>query len=175
MQAAYPKFQPPTCNIFDPTAKCERVNGKNAALLFMALYLIALGSAGVKASLPTHGADQFDEKDPKETTQMSSYFNWLLLMVSIGGSVSITLIVWVQDNKGWNWGFFISTIAIFMGIIVFSGGLPQYRIHVTKGNSPMTELIQVSIHKDICIQVYLSLKQSMILKCSKTLILYRDL
>ncbi|KAL8108219.1 hypothetical protein AgCh_024605 [Apium graveolens] len=145
LQAAYSKFQPPICNIFDPTAKCERVNGKNAALLFVALYLIALGSAGIKAAIPTHGADQFDEKDPKETKQMSSYFNWLLLMVSLGGSVSITLIVWVQDNKGWNWGFLISTIAILLGIAVFCGGLPQYRIHVTKGNSPMTELIQVYV------------------------------
>lgn len=147
MQAAYPKLQPPTCNIFDPTAKCERVSGGNAVLLFMALYLLALGSAGVKASLPTHGADQFDEKDPKETKQMSRYFNCVLLMVCIGGSVSLTIIVWVQDNKGWNWGFFMSTVAIFIGIIVFIGGLPQYRVHVTKGNGPITELIQVSIHR----------------------------
>lgn len=109
--------------------------------------MLALGAAGVKASLPTHGADQFDDKDPKETKQMSRYFNCLLLMVCVGSSVSITLIVWVEDNKGWDLGFFISTITLFLGIIVFSGGLPHYRIHVTEGNSPMAELIQVSMHK----------------------------
>lgn len=115
-------------------------------MLFIALYSLAVGTAGVKAALPTLGADQFDDKDPKEAKEMSSYFNWLLLAVCVGGAVSLTLIVWVQDNKGWDWGFSLSTIAMFVGIIVFGGGLPQYRIHVNQGNSAFTEIIQVSLH-----------------------------
>ncbi|KAF8409146.1 hypothetical protein HHK36_005219 [Tetracentron sinense] len=145
VQAHYPKLKPPLCNIFDPTAHCEKIEGGNSALLFTALYLIAAGSAGIKASLPSHGADQFDDKDPREARQMSSFFNWLLLAVCIGGGISITFIVWIQDNKGWDWGFGVSTIAMFLALIIFSGGLPRYRIHVAQGTSAITEIIQVYV------------------------------
>ncbi|KAK4361623.1 hypothetical protein RND71_020575 [Anisodus tanguticus] len=144
-QAHYPKYKPQICNILDPTSTCEKVDGKNAALLFVALYLVALGSAGVKAALPSHGADQFDENDKKEAIQMSSFFNWLLLAVCIGGSISTTLIVWIQEHKGWDWGFFVSTLAMLFGAIIFCVGLPWYRIFVIKGSSAITEIFQVYV------------------------------
>ena len=103
----------------------------------------------MKASLPTHGADQFDEKDPKEAKQMSSFFNWLLLALCIGAAVSSTLIVWIQDYKGWDKGFGISALAVLVGIIVFSGGFPRYRVHVTRGTGAMTEIIQVCIYTNL--------------------------
>lgn len=93
--------------------------------------------------MPSHGADQFDENDKKETLQMSSFFNWLLLAVCIGGSISTTFIVWIQENKGWDWGFFVSTMAMFLGGIIFCLGLPWYRIFVIKGSSAITEIFQV--------------------------------
>ncbi|XP_050370551.1 protein NRT1/ PTR FAMILY 4.6-like [Argentina anserina] len=145
VQAHYPKLQPPVCNVFDPTSTCEKVSGGNAALLFIALYILAAGSAGVKAALPSHGADQFEEKDPKEAKKMSSFFNLLLLAVCLGGVVSLTLIVWIQDNRGWDWGFGISTIAMFLGVVVFFSGLPMYRIQPIRGTSAIIEIIQVYV------------------------------
>ncbi|KAL7129803.1 hypothetical protein ABFS83_13G092300 [Erythranthe nasuta] len=145
LQAHYPKLKPPLCRIFDPTSHCAKVGGANAALLFVALYLVGLGSGGVKAALPSHGADQFEDKDPKEARQKSSYFNWLLLSLCIGAAISLTFLVWIQDHKGWDWGFTISTIAMLFGIIVFVVGLPQYRIHVVNGSSALTEIVQVFV------------------------------
>lgn len=66
MQVHYTKLKPPVCNIFDSASRCEKIDGANAALLFIGLYMLAAGSASVKAALPSHGADQFDEKDPEE-------------------------------------------------------------------------------------------------------------
>lgn len=40
-------------------------------------------------------------------------------------------------------GFGISTAAMLMGLVVFAGGLPLYRIHVVKGSSAITEIVQV--------------------------------
>lgn len=145
LQAHYPKLKPPLCNIYDPSSHCIQVSGANAALLFVALYMVALGSGGVKAALPSHGADQFDEKDPKEAREKSSFFNWLLLALCIGAALSLTFIVWIQDHKGWDRGFVVSTIAMFFAIIVFAAGLPHYRIHVVNGSSALTEIAQVNI------------------------------
>ncbi|XP_061356392.1 protein NRT1/ PTR FAMILY 4.5-like [Gastrolobium bilobum] len=144
VQAHYANLKPPICNISVENAHCEKLGGKHEAFLYISLYLLAFGSAGVKASLPSHGADQFDERDPKEARQLSSFFNGTLLAICIGAAVSLTFIVWIQDNKGWDYGFGISTIAIVLGTIFFAFGLPLYRIQVTK-TSGIIEIIQVFI------------------------------
>ncbi|XP_019166756.1 PREDICTED: protein NRT1/ PTR FAMILY 4.4-like [Ipomoea nil] len=145
MQAHYAKLKPPPCNPLDKAEKCEEVAGRNAAILFVALYTVAMGSAGVKAAVPSHGADQFDEKDRKEGSEMSSFFNWLLLGVCVGGAVSLTLFVWLIQHKGWDWGFAASTVAMFFGGIFFTLGLPFYRVYVIQGSSAITQIIQVFV------------------------------
>ncbi|TKY71903.1 NRT1/ PTR FAMILY 4.6 [Spatholobus suberectus] len=145
-QAHYPSLKPPICkNVY--TDHCKIPSSGQEALLYIGLYLLALGSAGVKAALPSHGADQFDETDPREARQMSTFFNALLLAVCMGGAVSLTFIVWIQINKGWDWGFGIGTIAIFLGIIIFAAGLPLYRFRVSvgQGTNVFIEIIQVYV------------------------------
>lgn len=144
-QAHYPSLKPSICNVNDKTAGCETPSRGQEAFLYIGLYLLAFGSAGTKATLPSHGADQFDETDPKEAGQMSTFFNSLLLAVCLGGAVSLTFIVWIQINKGWDWGFGIGAIAIFLGTIIFAAGLPLYRIQVAQGKSALLDIIQVSM------------------------------
>ncbi|CAI9087860.1 OLC1v1022044C2 [Oldenlandia corymbosa var. corymbosa] len=145
IQAYYAKLRPPSCNIFDPTADCVHLHGGNAVLFFVALYMIAVGGGGMKSALPSHGADQFEDDDPKESLQRSTFFNWFLLYICIGGAISLTLIVWIQDHKGWGLGFGLCTMTMLVGILVLVGGLPLYRIHEVKGSSAITEIIQVYV------------------------------
>ncbi|KAK7359169.1 hypothetical protein VNO77_01117 [Canavalia gladiata] len=145
IQAHLASLKPPICNVFVKDAGCEKLRGNQEAFLYISLYLLAFGSAGVKASLPSHGADQFDERDSKEAMQMSSFFNSVLLAVCIGGAVSLTLNVWIQDHKGWDLGFGISSIAVVVCIIIFAFGLPLYRIHVANRTNPIIQIIQVYV------------------------------
>ncbi|XVF25577.1 hypothetical protein REPUB_Repub13aG0223900 [Reevesia pubescens] len=145
VQAHYPSLKPHTCNVFDPTSRCEKLKTGDAAFLYIALYLVAAGTGGIKASVPSHGADQFDEKDPREAKHMSSFFNFLLLALCIGGAVSLTLIVWLDDDKGWDLGFGVSAITMFLGVIIAVVGWPLYRIHVVQGTSVIVEIIQVFV------------------------------
>ncbi|XP_057764097.1 protein NRT1/ PTR FAMILY 4.5-like [Salvia miltiorrhiza] len=145
LQAHYGGLRPPPCKMFDPTSTCVEVSGGKAVLLFVALYMVGIGSGGLKAALPSHGADQFEDEDEKEAVEKSSFFNWLLLALCVGGAISLTFVVWIQDHKGWDWGFAVSTIALFFAIIVFAVGLPQYRIHVVNGSSALTKIAQVYV------------------------------
>ena len=131
--------------MFDKQSHCETVEGKSAVVLYIALYILATGTAGIKAALPSHGADQFDEKDPKEAMQMSSFFNKLLLGLCLGGAVSLTLIVWIQDYKGWDWGLGVSAAAMFFSVVIFVAGMPLYRIHIVSGSSTILQILQVHI------------------------------
>ncbi|KAK8629306.1 hypothetical protein V6N13_078151 [Hibiscus sabdariffa] len=145
VQAHYSSLRPPPCNVFDPTSHCEKLKSSHAVFLYVALYLVAAGMGGIKAGVPSHGADQFDENDPREAKQMSSFFNGLLFVLCVGGAVSLTLFVWLDDHKGWYVGFGSSSIAMFLALVVAVLGWPLYRIHVVQGTSAIVEIIQVFV------------------------------
>ncbi|XP_062180726.1 protein NRT1/ PTR FAMILY 4.5-like [Phragmites australis] len=144
LQAHSDRLKPPNCHFpVDPT--CQRVHGHNKVHLYLALYLIAIGSAGIKAALPAHCADQFDEKHPKEKLQISSCFNWLFLSLCTGGAISCTVLVWIQNIKGWDKGFGVATGVMALSLIVFVAGLPRYRIATVQGSSALLEIFQVYV------------------------------
>lgn len=96
-------------------------------MLFAGLYLVALGVGGIKGSLPSHGAEQFDDSNPQGRKRRSTFFNYFVFCLSCGGLIAVTLVVWVEDNKGWEWGFGISMLSIFLSMVVFFAGSPLYR------------------------------------------------
>lgn len=114
------------------------------AFFFSGLYLIALGTGGIKPCVSSFGADQFDDTDPKERVTKGCFFNWFYFSINIGALISSSLIVWIQDNKGWGLGFGIP--ALFMGVAVVSFflGSPLYRFQ-RPGGSPITRMCQVLI------------------------------
>ncbi|PHT33985.1 Protein NRT1/ PTR FAMILY 4.6 [Capsicum baccatum] len=124
--------------------KCEQVHGTQAAMLFIGLYLVALGVGGIKGSLPPHGAEQFDETTPQGRKQRSTFFNYFVFCLSFGGLIAVTFVVSVEDNKGWQWGFGIATLAIFLSIPIFLAGSPFYRNKIPRG-SPLTTISKVLI------------------------------
>ncbi|GLJ31527.1 hypothetical protein SUGI_0632770 [Cryptomeria japonica] len=65
-QANKKYLQPPPCNLFDPSAGFEKVSGGNASMMFIGLYLVALGNGAFETTWLALGVDQFDEKDIKE-------------------------------------------------------------------------------------------------------------
>lgn len=106
--------------------------------------MLALGSGGVRGALPALGADQFDQKDPKEAKALASFFNYLMLSITLGAAIGVVAIVWVSMNVSWYWGFFISTVSAFLGFIVVALGKPFYRLRVP-GESPLIRITQVSL------------------------------
>ncbi|KAJ9172148.1 hypothetical protein P3X46_015424 [Hevea brasiliensis] len=145
VQARSPSLKPPACNPANPNIPCQEVDGAKATMLFLGLYLVALGVGGIKGSLPAHGAEQFDESTPQGRKQRSTFFNYFVFCLSCGGLIAVTFVVWIEDNKGWEWGFGVSTIAIFLSIPIFLAGSPTYRNKIPSG-SPLTTILKVLIN-----------------------------
>ncbi|XP_061363735.1 protein NRT1/ PTR FAMILY 4.6-like [Gastrolobium bilobum] len=141
IQARVASLKPPKC---DPDTPCQEVNGGKAAMLFGGLYLVALGVGGIKGSLPVHGGEQFDETTPSGRKQRSTFFNYFVFCLSCGALIAVTFVVWVEDNKGWEWGFALSTISIFVSIPVFLAGSSTYRNKIPSG-SPLTTILKVLV------------------------------
>ncbi|RWR93152.1 protein NRT1/ PTR FAMILY 4.6-like protein [Cinnamomum micranthum f. kanehirae] len=125
-------------------APCKGISGGKAAMLFVGLYLVALGVGVIKGSLPPHGAEQFDENNPQGRKQRSTFFNYFVFCLACGALIAVTLVVCVEDNKGWQWGFGISTATILLSIPIFLAGSTTYRNKIPKG-SPLTTIAKVLV------------------------------
>ncbi|KAL1195747.1 Protein NRT1/ PTR FAMILY 4.5 [Cardamine amara subsp. amara] len=141
IQAHRPSLMPLPCE-GSAVSPCKAVSGSKATILFVGLYLVALGVGGIKGSLPSHGAEQFDDSNPKGRKQRSTYFNYFVFCLSCGGLVAVTFVVWLEDNIGWEWGFGVSTISIFLSILVFLSGSKFYKNKIPRG-SPLTTILKV--------------------------------
>ncbi|POO00028.1 Proton-dependent oligopeptide transporter [Trema orientale] len=144
IQARSSSLKPPPCKGAGLDVPCEEVHGGKAAMLFLGLYLVALGVGGIKGSLPSHGAEQFDESTPQGRKQRSTFFNYFVFCLSCGALIAVTLVVWIEDNKGWEWGFGISTLSILLSIPVFLAGSALYRNKIPSG-SPLTTILKVLV------------------------------
>ncbi|XP_050372594.1 protein NRT1/ PTR FAMILY 4.6-like [Argentina anserina] len=144
VQARLPSLKPPPCTPGSPNSPCQEVGGGKEVMLFIGLYMVALGVGGIKGSLATHGAEQFDESTPQGRKQRSTFFNFFVFSLACGGLIAVTLVVWIEDNKGWEWGFGISTISILLSIPVFLAGSTLYRNKIPSG-SPLTTILKVLV------------------------------
>ncbi|XP_050208082.1 protein NRT1/ PTR FAMILY 4.2 [Mercurialis annua] len=122
-QALYHPLQP------EPN---RRSTHYQAAILYGGLYAIAVGVGGVKASLPAHGADQLDNGNQRS---ISAYFNWFFFCLCTGGLIASTVMIWIEENKGWNLSFEISIAALSVGLAIFAFGFPIYRFKHPKGSA----------------------------------------
>ncbi|KAL6626710.1 hypothetical protein ACP70R_030436 [Stipagrostis hirtigluma subsp. patula] len=130
----------PSC---DSSGTCHATETQTAAV-FVALYLIALGTGGIKPCVSSFGADQFDEHDEGERRSKSSFFNWFYFSINIGALVASTVLVYVQTHVGWGWGFGIPAVVMAIAVVSFFIGTPLYR-HQRPGGSPLTRIAQVLV------------------------------
>ncbi|CAF1908990.1 unnamed protein product [Brassica oleracea var. botrytis] len=96
-------------------------------LFFFSLYLVAIGQSGHKPCVQAFGADQFDEKDPKERLERSSFFNWWYLSMCAGVSLAILVVVYIQEAVSWALGFGIPCVFMVVSLVLFVLGRRKYR------------------------------------------------
>ncbi|XP_038695852.1 protein NRT1/ PTR FAMILY 6.2-like [Tripterygium wilfordii] len=136
-----PQLRPPPCHGRED-ATCKQASGFQKGVLFLSLYLIALGTGGLKSSVSGFGTDQFDEKDEKENTQMAYFFNRFFFIISTGTLMAVTVLVYIQDEVGRSWGYGICSISMFVAILIFLSGTKRYRYKKCLG-SPIVHISQV--------------------------------
>ncbi|KAK4747439.1 hypothetical protein SAY87_014025 [Trapa incisa] len=138
-----PGLRPPKCDR-GAGETCIPANGKQLLVLYVALYTTALGTGGLKSSVSGFGSDQFDEMDKKERSHMTSFFNWFFFFISIGSLVAVTVLVYIQDNVGRQWGYGICACAIVTSLMIFVSGTRRYRFKKLVG-SPLTQIFAVLV------------------------------
>ncbi|KAL7160333.1 hypothetical protein ABFS83_01G087500 [Erythranthe nasuta] len=137
-----PGLRPPKCAAGGEA--CIPATGKELMVLYAALYLTALGTGGLKSSVSGFGSDQFDESEKEEKKQMIAFFNWFFFFISIGALLAVTVLVYIQDHLGRDWGYGICACAILVGLLIFLSGTKRYRFKKLVG-SPLTQIASVVV------------------------------
>ncbi|KAL5748503.1 hypothetical protein ACOSP7_025545 [Xanthoceras sorbifolium] len=138
-----PSLRPPKCNA-NESPSCIPASGTQLTVLYTALYLTALGTGGLKSSVSGFGSDQFDDTDTKERKQMTHFFSWFFFFINIGALGAVTILVYIQDNLGREWGYGICACAIVGALVVFLAGTRRYRFKKLVG-SPLTQIATVFV------------------------------
>ncbi|CAI9266921.1 unnamed protein product [Lactuca saligna] len=140
ISAKVDSLRPPLCL----KRPCPPASDGQTAFLYTALALIAVGTGGIKPCVSSFGADQFDEEDEREVVKKYAFFNWFFFAINMGALLGITLLVYVQQEKGFAWGFGIPTIAMFTSILILLAGFSSYRYKKPMG-SAFTRFVQVMV------------------------------
>jgi peptide/histidine transporter 3/4 len=140
LSASVPAFKPAEC----VGSECPSATPAQYGVFFLGLYLIALGTGGIKPCVSSFGADQFDDTDTRERVKKGSFFNWFYFSINIGALISSSYLVWIQDNAGWGLGFGIPVLFMGIAIASFFSGTPLYRFQ-KPGGSPVTRMWQVLV------------------------------
>lgn len=141
LSVSVPSLRPPTCA---KQEECKDASSLQVGIFFCALYIIAIGSGGTKPTIPTFGADQFDEFEAKEKSQKLSFFNWWMFTVFLSTLFASTFLIYMQDNVGWALGYGLPTIGLAFAIFLFLFGTTFYRHRLPK-DSPIKRLLQVFV------------------------------
>lgn len=137
------QLRPPPCH--DQTlANCKQPSGFQMGFLYLSLYLIALGTGGIKSSVSGFGTDQFDENDQNEKTQMAYFFNRFFFFISTGTLLAVTVLVYIQDEVGRSWAYGICSVSMSIAVAIFFSGTKKYRYRKSMG-SPIVHIIQVIV------------------------------
>ncbi|XP_020401177.1 protein NRT1/ PTR FAMILY 4.3 isoform X2 [Zea mays] len=66
LQAHFPALHPETCAIDEEPNSCEAARGWKLTLLYLGLFMFAVGEGCMRACVPSLGGDQFSDSDPKK-------------------------------------------------------------------------------------------------------------
>ena len=140
LSASVPALRPAECS----GTKCPSATFGQYAVFLSGLYLVAVGTGGIKPCVSPFGADQFDDNDLTERVKKGSFFNWFYFSIYIGILVASTFLVWVQDNVSWGLGFGIPALFMAIAIAAFLSGSPLYRFQ-KPGGTPIARIFQVLV------------------------------
>lgn len=145
LSATLSSLRPPACSYsLALPPECKEPTSKQLWYFYSSLFLLAIGTGGIRPNTAAFGADQFNPLDPKEKKQLWHFFNWYYFCVGISILGAVTVIVYIQDNVGWTWGFGIPALLMSLAIVSFFIGSPSFR-YVPPVGSPFTRLAQVVV------------------------------
>ena len=103
-------------------------------LLVVSLVVIAFAVGGVKANLSLMGADQVKRKGQR---MVQRFFVWFYWFIQVGSLLAFTVVVYVQQNVNYFYGYLITVVSITCGTMVVVIGRNRYLVYPPRKSALM--------------------------------------
>lgn len=97
--------------------------------LFVGLFLISVGSGGIKPCVSAHVGDQFGERNKHLLTKV---YQWFYFSINFGSFISTLLTPWVLEHFGPHWAFGIPGVLMAIATFLFWLGRNKF-VHIPAG------------------------------------------
>ncbi|KAM4088933.1 hypothetical protein ACB094_07G110900 [Castanea mollissima] len=153
LTAILPQARPPPCkHNKGGENKCVSPSSAQLALIFSAFVLMSVGAGGIRPCSLAFGADQFNQlvqvddlKVKKRSVKiLQTFFNWYYVSVGISVMLAVTVMVYIQNAKGWVVDFGIPVVLMLFSSTMFFLGSPLY-IKMKAKSSLLTGFAQVIV------------------------------
>jgi len=74
-----------------------------------------------------------------------SFFNWFYWFANVGGCVAYALVIYIQQQVGFDVGYLIPTATLLVGLVVFLLPRNVYREHPTGGDSVLSRILNLGV------------------------------
>lgn len=137
------------CEKFKQTSKLNF----HRTFTILGLFLIALGSGGIKPCVSAFGGEQF--KMPQQAAQLAVFFSLFYFSVNAGSLISTTVTPFLREDVScfgvddcFPLAFGVPAALMFISILIFVGGKALYKILPHQGNMlvKVFQCIVVSFH-----------------------------
>ncbi|KAK7390651.1 hypothetical protein VNO78_25997 [Psophocarpus tetragonolobus] len=115
LTAWLPQLHPPSCSSIQ---HCVPPTSTQIGILILGLFWLAVGTGGIAPCTIPLAIDQFDTNTPEGRKGVGSFFNWYYTIQTVVHLISLTVIVYLQ-NQSWILGFGILSVLMFFSIILF--------------------------------------------------------
>lgn len=115
-------------------------------LLFTSFAFMSLGSGGIRPCTLAFGADQLDKRDnsAKNVRTLQTFFNWYYTVLGLSIVFASTVIVYIQQARGWVVGFAVPVVLMVTALTLFLLGSPFY-IKAAANSSVVIGFVQVLV------------------------------
>ncbi|KAL4308226.1 hypothetical protein GQ457_01G037950 [Hibiscus cannabinus] len=118
---------------------CPTPSKVQFCMLYSGIALASIGVAGTRFTIAAIGANQFDDSKDQRV-----FFNWFALTLYTSMVLGATVIVYIEENVSWVFGYWLSVAVNAIGLAVFVWGRRYYR-HLKPKGSPFTSFAHVVI------------------------------
>ncbi|KAG8054246.1 hypothetical protein GUJ93_ZPchr0001g31821 [Zizania palustris] len=145
LSASIPALNPQSCNQTTRVGgDCNSPSTLQQSVLYLSLGFLIIGGGAIRPCSLPFGVDQFDKTNEESRKGLNSYYNWYYGTTTAALVLSMTIVIYIQNNVSWPIGFGIPTFLMLLSIIILFLGTNMY-VHVPPEGSIFTGIAQVFV------------------------------
>ncbi|KAL9413034.1 hypothetical protein AB3S75_041663 [Citrus x aurantiifolia] len=125
--ATFDSLRPQRCDI--GLSLCKAPSKVQFAVLYSGIALACLCLGGLRFTLATMGANQFEIPQ-----HQGIFFNWFFILTYASTVISSAAFVYIEDNVSWRLGFCLNIAANLAGVVIFLSGKHFYLFDKPNGS-----------------------------------------